>query len=83
MPVKLPPGCLTIVAATQRLGLNYRTVIALVRRGALRGGRHGPRRVWFVEAGSVDVLLSRRARAALESLTTTEGAAPCPSPASP
>lgn len=63
MRVKLPAGRATVPAVARQIGVNYRTVLALVRRGELCGGRHGHYRIWFVEAASVDAFLNRRATA--------------------
>lgn len=71
MRVKHRPGYLTVPDAARRLGVNYRTVLRMVRDQELRGGRRGHYRAWFVEAASVAAYLAARVDRALDALATT------------
>ena len=71
MRVKQRPGYMTVPATARRLNVNYRTVLAMLRRGDLRGGRHGHARVWWISTDSVAAWITARVDAALAAIAIT------------
>lgn len=54
-----PPLVLTAAQAAARLQVHPTTVLAMVRRGELRGRRIGTRKGWRIDAASLTAWLAR------------------------